>query len=284
MGQIISFINMKGGVGKTTIAVNIGYALAVHHGMKVLLVDADPQFNASTYLMTDKQYLQHLSEKKKKTILDIFLPHRHDGVSTLRGTKRSSGRGPVTLATCTHRVVAASGGHLDLIPSTLALMEIQNSQRGTENRLANFLKTKKNAYDYVLIDCPPTISIFTLAAILASEKYVVPLKPDPLSATGLPLLERWLYETMESAGITVEMVGIVFCMVRSPITNTMDRIIKDLRQQRGEEVFDAYLTQSTDVATTVEAHQPVVAYRPGTKWATDVHEITEEFLERTGGA
>jgi cellulose biosynthesis protein BcsQ len=82
MPRVISFINMKGGVGKTTLTVNVAHALASVHSKKVLLVDADPQFNASTYLMTDDEYLKHTQDKSKKTLLDVFLPRRHESIST----------------------------------------------------------------------------------------------------------------------------------------------------------------------------------------------------------
>ncbi len=279
MGQIISFINMKGGVGKTTLTVNIGYALAYHYEKRILIVDADPQFNASTYLMTDVEYLKHTEDKSKRTILDIFLPRRHDGLSTVKGTKKVAKTGKLTLDSCTFRVYSSKdGGQLDLIPSTLALMEIETSQRGTENRLKAFLTDKKNAYDYILIDCPPTISIFNQASILASEKYLVPLKPDPLSTIGLPLLERWLEETTDTAGMAVESMGIVFSMVRN--TKTMTRIMAELRAVREDEIFETSLTQSTDVASSVEKHKAIFLHKPSSKRAAEMIAITEEFLER----
>jgi len=281
MSQIISFINMKGGVAKTTLCCNVGYALAHQHGKRVLIVDADPQFNASTYLMTEKEYLKHTESKDKRTLLDVFVPRKHDSISTVKGVKKAAKKGAVTLESLTHPVMESGAARLHLVPSTLALMELETSQRGTENRLANFLEEKKEAYDYILIDCPPTISIFSQAAILASEKYIVPLKPDPLSTTGLPLLEKWLQETTESAGIEISPVGIVFCMVRNPLPNTMDKVMRELRKQRGDEVFDAHLSQSTDVATSVEMHKPIFIYKPDCKCATEITDITDEFIDRT---
>jgi chromosome partitioning protein len=274
---------MKGGVGKTTLAVNIGWALASEHGNRVLIVDADPQFNASSYLMTDDQYLKHTQNQSKHTILDIFMPKRHDSISTVKGKKKASKKGIPTLDSCAFRVFDSDEGHLDVVPSTLALMEIEMSQRGTENRLRNFLRDKKDAYDYVLIDCPPTISIFSQAALLASDKYIVPMKPDPLSSTGLPLLERWLDETTEAAGIEVEQIGIVFSLVRSPLPNTMFKVMRELRESRGESVFEEHLTQSTEVATSVEKHKPIFRYKPDSPRAAEVLAITQEFLERVEG-
>lgn len=281
MGQVISFINMKGGVGKTTLVVNVAYALAYEHDKKVLLVDVDPQFNASTYLMKEKQYVKHMNSDTKHTIVDIFKPKYADRFSTVTGKK---GKKKKHKASLSHYIftVYENDGRLDLIPSELNLMIIQASERMTENKLRNFLIEKATQYDYILIDCPPTISIFTQAAILASDKYLVPIKPDPLSTIGLPLLEAWLEDFTDNAGITVACVGIVFCFVRSR-TLQMQAVMEDLRKQRPDEVFDSHLGLSVRVSESVERHLPVFRYVPRLKWAGQILDITEEFLNRTSG-
>lgn len=284
MPRVISFINMKGGVGKTTLTVNIAHTLASVHSKKVLLVDADPQFNASTYLMTDDEYLEHTQNRGKKTLLDVFLPRRHESISTTKGRKKTAKKPSLALTSCIFNAYSNADGVLDLIPSTLGLMEIHTSERGTENRLQNFLKQKAQGYDYVLIDCPPTISIFNQAAIIASDSYIVPVKPDPLSATGLPLLERWLEDTTETAGTEVEAIGIVFCMVRNPMPNTMERVMQDMRRERADDVFGESISQATALATSVEKHQPILEHAPNSKSATELLDITSEFLERLGDA
>jgi len=229
MSQVISFINMKGGVGKTTLAVNVAYGLASVHKKKVLIVDADPQFNATQYLLDDDIYLQHINDQKKGTIREIFVPRRPVAVNTVVGVARHTNKARMTLRACTCNIFDGGSGRgkLDLIPSTLGLMDIETSKRLTENKLSTYLKEKAEGYDYVLIDCPPTISIFTQAAILASDKYLVPIKPDPLSVIGLPLLERWLDEYTEDAGKEIESVGLVFTLVRGPLPNRMRRLWKN---------------------------------------------------------
>ena len=281
--QVISFMNMKGGVGKTTLAVNVAYGLAYVHKKNVLVVDGDPQFNATQYLLKDQVYLSHLSDNKKGTLRDIFVPRRPGAISTVAGTAKHINKTKMPLSACSVSIFNGGNGQgkLDLIPSTLQLMEIETSKRMTETKLKSYLQEKAGGYDYVIIDCPPTISIFTQAAILASGKYLVPIKPDPLSVVGLPLLERWLDDYSEDAGVDISAVGIVFTLVRGPQPRRMREVMDDLRAKRGGEVFANHLSESTDVAESVEAHRPVVLFRPNSKTALQTLKITEEFLNRT---
>ncbi|MDE3040760.1 MAG: ParA family protein [Nitrospirota bacterium] len=282
MAQVVSFINMKGGVGKTTLAVNVAYGLAYFHKKKVLIVDADPQFNATQYLLEDNRYLKHLKDEKG-TLSDIFI-RRQGRVDTISGTAKKNDKGKISLAKARLNIFdgGTGRGKLDLIPSTLQLMEIETSKRGTENNLRRFIAEQAMGYDYVIIDCPPTISIFTQAAILASTMYLVPIKPDPLSVIGLPLLERWLGEFTDDNGMNIESVGLVFTLVRGPIPNRMQEVMDELRALRKDQVFNTYLSQADCVARSVEDHQPVFLYKKSHKTAGQILAITKEFLDRTG--
>jgi chromosome partitioning protein len=239
--QVISFMNMKGGVGKTTLAANVAYGLAAIHDKKVLVVDVDPQFNATQCLVQDEAYLKHLHNPDKATIKDIFMPQNMPPVKTTTGAGRLITKKKIALTDCTlpiyngvHPPSFANGGKgkLDIIPSTLELVEVQNSPWQTEVKLKTFLNEKCTGYDYVIIDCPPTISIFTEAAILASDKYVVPIKPDPLSVLGLPLLERYISDYTADAGKTLVSVEIIFTLVRKPSPAVMKSLMEELRRSR----------------------------------------------------
>jgi chromosome partitioning protein len=280
--QVVSFMNMKGGVGKTTLAVNVAYGLAHQHGKQVLIVDGDPQFNATQCLLEDSEYLDHI--KTKGTLKDIFIPRRAGAVSTTVGLAKPITKTKMGLSECTVEIYAAAfgKGRLDLLPNHLSIIEAEMAPRGAEKRLKSFLKERASRYDYVIIDCPPTISFFTQAAMLASDKYLVPIKPDWLSAVGLPLLERYIDDFTDDNGMTLEQVGLVFTMVTGPTPQAMKAVMDQFRKERKSAVFTDYMSQSTNVQKSVSERQPVFLYKnAAAKLKMQVIRITSEFVKRT---
>lgn len=110
---------------------------------------------------------------------------------------------------------------------------------------------------------------------------MVPIKPDPLSVIGLPLLERWLDEYTDDEGIKVDAVGLVFSLVRGPIPAVMRDVMTDLRSKRNSEIFQDYLSQSTDVARSVDSREPIFIHKRNCKTSRQIQGITAEFLKRT---
>jgi len=277
--KVISLINMKGGVGKTTLAVNIAYALAYFYNKKILIIDVDPQFNATQYLMKEADYIKHI-KKGKLTILDIFKERPETVPSVVLGARKEK----IPKLSLKNIVVhiyrnEKTGAKLDLIPSTLQLMELDQSARGTEFKLKRFVDKVKNAYDYIFIDCPPTLSIFTLSAYLASDAILVPIKPDILSTIGLPLLERAIQEYEQNYGIEVRQLWIVFTMVDKR-TNLMKRQMKEISQSRV--VFKNYLRQSIRVAEAVKNNEPLFLSKRASDYGIEIKKITEELLQLLG--
>ena len=154
--KTVSLINMKGGVGKTTVAVNLADFLANRESQRVLLVDVDPQFNATQCLLQGDQYVDYI-EKGGYTIVDIFDNSTRITNSIVDGIARHE---PVKFSEI--KPVKSSRG-FDFIPGSLQLFKLEMSAgSGRENRLSHYLKTLENEYDYVIIDSPPTPSVWNI--------------------------------------------------------------------------------------------------------------------------
>jgi chromosome partitioning protein len=252
---VVSLINLKGGVGKTTLAVGLAWELATKH--RVLLVDIDPQFNATQWLVAAHTYLDWV--KTKHTILNVFQPQ---GVVAAGPASSTSASSKPTERT-TLIPVKHGGKTLHVLPSALDLMKLDAAPRGTENRLRVFLEKIRGNFDYILIDCPPTASLFSYSAFLASDAYLVPVKPDPLSVLGLPLLSKAMQDYEERSGQELTRLGLVFTQVRS--TDAMVATMQQVRAEYPGEVFRDTIHQTTGVAEAVEANLPLQLFQKGGK-------------------
>ena len=203
MATVVSMINMKGGVGKTTLAMHLAHATDGKH-LRILAVDLDPQSNLSQALMTPKMYVDYLA-KGKPTVVQIF----DDYVPT--DLQHGSPR-----VLDINEVIIKNAGYwsdttLDLIPSRLELSRTLKNPHGKERRLAKALAQVRNKYDLIIVDCAPTESILTDAAYFASRYIIVPIKPEFMATIGLPLLARSLQEfRLENEDHEIEIAGLVF--------------------------------------------------------------------------
>ncbi|WP_080428336.1 ParA family protein [Burkholderia ubonensis] len=233
----VSLINMKGGVGKTTLAFNLAWFCAWRANMRVLAVDLDPQANLSQYFMGAEKYLEYL-DSEKATVVDIFeqfsAPKPAKGAPTLLDPND-----------VIHRLHhwQQDGSLLDLIPSRLELAWTLKNPTEKAHLLPQFLAKVSSSYDLILIDCAPTESILTTAAYRSSRYVVVPVKPEFLATIGLPLLARSLEEfRLMHQDQTLEMAGIIFNDLRrtgTPPEQKKSRSdVKKLASTFGWPVFD----------------------------------------------
>jgi chromosome partitioning protein len=203
MAITVSLINMKGGVGKSTLTVNLAWFVADVLAKKVLVIDLDPQFNASQYLLGSQTYERHIRQQLP-TVWNILEQNTRTPASPVPA--------PLAVgAAIMTRAVLPNGGRVDLIPSQLELAFSLLTPQYKETLLADTLHPLAEKYDLILIDCAPTESILTRAAYYASDYLLVPVKPEYLSTIGLPLLVnsmttfRHLYPTR-----TLQLAGVVF--------------------------------------------------------------------------
>ena len=144
--------------------VGLAWELAQNHD--VLLVDIDPQFNATQWLVDYNRYLAWLKSESKRTVFDIYVST--EKLSGIGGfSKKGQKKAPTTIQN-TVMNVSHQGTTLDILPSNLELITLDASPRGTENRLNLFLKPARKKYEFIIIDCPPTASLFSLSAHIAS--------------------------------------------------------------------------------------------------------------------
>lgn len=210
---VISVVNMKGGVAKTTLATNLADTLARRHQANVLLIDLDPQFNATQCLVSPENYVKYRAAGSP-TIVNVF-DDTPAAVSAVGGAAAS--QAPQLKDIKPWRVK----DRFDLIPGDLELYRLEmGSGQGREQRLKRYLEAinASDVYDYVIIDTPPTPSHWMMAALLASEGYIVPVKPEPLSRTGIDLLRSVVDRFSQNFGHPIECLGVILTIVE---TNTV---------------------------------------------------------------
>lgn len=233
MAKKVSVINMKGGVGKSTLSVNLAWHFAAMSNWKkkVLLVDLDPQFNASQYLLGMSRYETEIYKTQRPTIWDIFEQ------ATRAPGLRSSGR--KLTDTVFPAVRYTSGSHLHIIPSQLELSYTLKNPSQKEHLLANFLEPIEDNYDLIIIDCAPTESVLTTAAYLCSESILIPVKPEFLSTIGLPLIRQSLADFEKFYRKKVGVTGICFnhSSNYAPEATTSKAEVRQLAKEFGWHVF-----------------------------------------------
>lgn len=280
MGTVIAFLNMKGGVGKTTVAVNFAYYLSMRRTKRILTIDLDPQYNATQYFVDIDRYQEYV-DGTKPTAFDIIASEGFTYRSIVNGQKKRQTKDKLALKDVARNLWnGADGARLDLIPGTIHLINLEMAGRGIEHKLQRFVAKVKDAYDFILIDCPPTFSIFLLSGILASDYYLVPVKPDPLSVLGVPLLESVIDYYSETYGLKLEPLGVLFTMVRS--TSMMRNVMDGLKETSigRRYIFENHLRNSTYYADASKKHIPLFKHY----WARyyghsdDVDRAVDEFL------
>lgn len=204
MAVCVSMINMKGGVGKTTLATQIAWYATIELDKKVLLIDLDPQANASQSVMSPETYVSYL-DKGGFTVADILEQF------TPTGTASGSPKKLDPVKAIYDRVTYNDGSLLHIVPSRLELSRTLRSPYGKETLLARFVTKIEERYNLIIIDCSPTDSILTDAAYHCSRYILVPIRAEFLASIGFPLLNRSIRTfQMEHEDKVIEVCGLVF--------------------------------------------------------------------------
>lgn len=279
MAKKVSLVNMKGGVGKTTLTVNLAHHFARLDPWfrKVLVVDLDPQFNATQYLLRPSEY-RSMSDRGQATIYDVFE----------RDLYFQRVEAAVGDSYCPIYPVHENpyGGKIDLLPSTLKLARSLRKPANKEHRLAQFIYDIEAAYDLILIDCAPTESLLTIAAYLASDYLLVPVKPEYLSSIGLPYLALSLNDFHdEYPERNIEVAGVVFNTTQDyyPEEPQAKDDVRRIAQQYGWPVFRTEFPYSRSYSKGAREGEPIFrtskAHRDKKEQAL---EFAREFAESIG--
>ena len=250
MGRVISVANQKGGVGKTTTAINLAAALAASE-FKVLLVDSDPQGNSTTGLGITKA------------------PTRHNLYQVLLGEVDAS---KVVVTTSSEGLFLLPASQ-DLIAANLDLVEVS----GREQRLRSALGTIKADYQYVVIDCPPALDLLTLNALVASDSVLVPIQCEFFALEGISQLMDTVDRVKEAFNSTLKLEGVVITMYDDR-TNLTRQVETDLREFFADEVFRTVIPRSIRLAEAPSFGQTILAYDPRSRGAEAYIQLAKEIL------
>lgn len=266
----VALMNMKGGVGKSTLTANLGWYGAYSRNLRVLLVDLDPQFNLSQYVMGTSGYESHL-DSGKKTVLDIFEP-----------PKSSSALQPEDVITTVRDW--EDGSRLDLLPSSLELSDTLKNPFGKEPFLKYFLDDVRGSYDLILIDCAPTESVLTSAAYFASDSVLIPVKPEFLSTIGLPLLVKSISDFTNRHRNPIDVLGIVFNASSPKLEDDRSRaFVRKTAKSEGWYVFRNAVSYSDSYPRGSRYGQPIfLTDYARTNKISDFKAVAEEFFTRLG--
>ncbi len=278
MALKVALINMKGGVGKSTLAVNVAWEMATAPWHKnVLVVDLDPQFNCSQYLVGAHR-IETIISSGQPTVWDIL-----EQLTAVPGRPSA----PIDPTKAVVSVYSPrSEGSIDLVPSRLEVSQALRNPSGKEQLLKQAVDQLEGAYDLVIIDCAPTESMLTMAAYLVADYLLIPVRPEFLSTIGLPLLERSLddFATLHPNS-TPEVLGLVFNAISgySPEEVTSRTEVQRVARASGWPVFDEEVSYSKSFPKSAREGRPIfwTSYvRTTTK--RNFHSFAREFANRIG--
>lgn len=250
MGKVIVFVNQKGGVGKTTSAINIGAYIA-EAGKKVLLVDFDSQGNMSSGVGVNK---------KKPTIYELMA-----GQSSADETIKHTSLPGLD-------VISAS---IELSGAAIELVDLENR----EFYLKNALAPVKDRYDYILIDCPPSLGLLTLNGLVAADEVLVPMQCEFFALEGLTLLLQTVKSVQGGLNKDLKIGGIFFTMYDSR-TKLAEAVVKEVISYFKDYVFNTMIPRNIKLSEAPSHGEPICLYDPSCIGAKSYKKLAEEVINR----
>lgn len=252
MAKIISVVNQKGGVGKTTTSMNLAAHLA-EMGKFVLLVDIDPQGNASSGLGVNMHELEHgvyEALAKKKRVHDVILNSTHEGLRILPATANLAG----------------------------ANIELVDMER-REFQLRDLLDEVTHAYDYIIIDCPPSLGLLTINGLVAADELLIPVQAEYYALEGLGQLLKTIALVQEHIKPELQILGAVLTMFDKRTRLSAD-IMEELYKYFPDTIFRSVIPRAVRLAEAPSFGQTILQYDPRGKGSRAYERLAKEILEK----
>jgi chromosome partitioning protein len=262
---IITIANQKGGVGKTTTAVNLAAALA-KHGLHILVVDTDPQGNASTALNIDHRV----------GTPDVYsvLVEEQDFSEVVKPVVE------IDNLFCAPATIDLAGAEIELVSLVAREYRLQRAL----NKYLDFHKEKYNkALDYVFVDCPPSLGLLTLNALVAAKEVLIPIQTEYYALEGLGQLMNNVNLVKKQLNPELEVATIVLTMFDSR-TNLSQQVAEEVRKHFGDIVITTEIPRAVRVSEAPSFQQTVITYDPGSPGAQAYVKVAKEFAQRHAGA
>lgn len=250
MGKVIAVFNQKGGVGKTTTNVNLSACIA-ENGKRVCVIDIDPQGNTTSGLGVDKNILEY-------TIYDIIIEE----------------------ANIKEAIVATEYENLHLIPSSVQLAGAEIELTGMKNReikLKQAIDEIKNDYDYIFIDCPPSLGLLTINSLAAVDSVLIPIQCEYYALEGVSQLMNTIQLVKKNLNPNLEVQGVVLSMFDGR-TNLSIQVVDEVKNYFKGKVYTTIIPRNVRLAEAPSFGQPIIYYDKKSKGAEAYVELAEEFL------
>ena len=282
MTRVISVINLKGGVGKTTTTVGLAQILSVEFNKKILVVDLDAQTNATTMLIGEEKWME--VNKQKQTIAQLFYEGVYPRSEKIFDINRAILKGVSNIDEV--KLV-------DMLPSSLDLIDIQEevikAPRGIfsvirpVDLLDKSLRKIKQKYDYILIDCPPNLGVITRNGLKVSDVYIIPTVPDVLSTYGIPQIISRVNKFSKELEKEIKPLGIVITKYREQ-SALHKRTVKELRKESDCRVFETIFKENDNIANAAEyINKSTMRQKWGYKGQVDNFKLLAEEIMRAMG-
>jgi len=254
MAKTIAIVNQKGGVGKTTTAINLGASLALAE-KDILLIDTDPQGNSTSGLGINR-------EEVRRSLYDAYAGGCTPGEA----------------------VVQTSIQHLAVIPSVVDLLGVEVELVGREGReriLSQIIEGLKEKYKYILIDCPPSLGLLCLNALVAADSVIVPVQCEYYALEGLSLLTKTLQRVRNSFNPSLEIRGILLTMfdTRNSLSH---QVAQEVKHHFGDKVFDTVIPRNVALAEAPSHGKPIMLYDVRSSGAQSYLSLAKEILSENG--